>query len=433
MLAIYDPTSVENNRYGIHIFSEKDLNDAERLVNSTGGDWGYVTFVITELERDHDRWQKVFDEMRRRHLIPIVRLATKAGGEVWEKPKEEEINNWIAFLNSLNWVIENRYVIISNEPNHAGEWGGSVNPQEYASYLREFSQKLKSASPDFFVLPAGLDASAINSQSSMEESAFIRGMIRAVPDVFDNIDGWVSHSYPDSGYFGTATFQWETDYLKKLGVTKDYPIFITETGWSNTKFGEDQIAINLQNSLQNSWNSPNIVAITPFILSYPQAPFAQFSWQKSDGTYYKFFQTVQGIKKVKGEPRQIVSGQILGAIPQPLLFTGSDFVGVILARNTGQSIWAPDAVSVKSDSGVTNLTNYPFNEIEPMRLGLIIFKATAPSNIGIYSKNLYLAGPKGRRITNSFGIEGLVIRLDKMQIQGFFDKLLSFIKLRSSI
>lgn len=49
--AINSPTSVVNNKFGIHITDEKDLQDASLLINSNGGDWGYVTFVITERKR----------------------------------------------------------------------------------------------------------------------------------------------------------------------------------------------------------------------------------------------------------------------------------------------------------------------------------------------------------------------------------------------
>ena len=34
-------------------------------------------------------------------------------------------------------------MIIANEPNHSKEWGGQINPKEYASYLKLFSEKLK--------------------------------------------------------------------------------------------------------------------------------------------------------------------------------------------------------------------------------------------------------------------------------------------------
>ena len=55
--AIYDPTGVPNNSFGIHIANIQDLEDAAKLVNSSGGDWGYVTLVITEDNRTISLWQ----------------------------------------------------------------------------------------------------------------------------------------------------------------------------------------------------------------------------------------------------------------------------------------------------------------------------------------------------------------------------------------
>jgi hypothetical protein len=37
--AIYDPTSVDNNKFGIHLGSPADLEEAASLVNSSNGDW----------------------------------------------------------------------------------------------------------------------------------------------------------------------------------------------------------------------------------------------------------------------------------------------------------------------------------------------------------------------------------------------------------
>src|SRR3972149_8758847 len=74
--AMYDPVSVPNNKYGIHIVDTNDIFDLPPLVNSSGGDWGYVTLVLSDAERDPDRWQNIFDHLRRLLLIPIIRLAT---------------------------------------------------------------------------------------------------------------------------------------------------------------------------------------------------------------------------------------------------------------------------------------------------------------------------------------------------------------------
>jgi len=437
VLAENSPTSVPNNKFGIHITNEKDLPDANSLVNSNGGDWGYITLVITESERDHDRWQGVFDQMRKDHLIPIIRIATKADGDTWEVPQEAEINNWIAFLNSLNWVIQNKYVVISNEPNHSLEWGNKIDPAGYATYLNEFATKLHAASPDFYVLPAGLDASAKNTGTTMDEATFLKRMLTTEPNLFDNLDGWVSHSYPNPGFEGKETdtgrgtidtFDWELTYLKTLGVTKDLPVFITETGWSNESVDPDKISSMLTYAFTNVWNDPRIVAVTPFILNYPQSPFSQFSWKKSDGTFYPYYFAVQKIAKNAGAPIQIVSGQISGAFAQPIIPVGSDYLGAIFAKNTGESIWNSNNITIASDDGSVPIKSYSFSDIEPTKLGLIIFKAASPENTGIYSKSLFLQDKTGKRITNSFPVEGLIVKIDKMQVDAFFGKIGAYLQ-----
>jgi len=437
VLAVVDPLSVPNNKTGIHIFSEKDLESAAALVNSSGGDWGYVTFVITESERDRDRWQKVFDQMRRLHLVPIVRIATKADGAVWQKPKDEEINNWVGFLNSLNWVVQNRYVIIGNEPNHSAEWGGILDPAGYAKYLKLFSMKLREASGDFFILPAALDASAANLKDSMDEGRYLRKMLETDPLIFDSIDGWNSHSYPNPHFSGKETdigrgtirtFDWELTYLKTLNVQRNLPVFITETGWSNKAFSEDQIGSKFVYAFEHVWDDPRIVAVTSFILSYPNPPFDFLSWQKSDGSFYSFFGKVAGISKQAGDPERLESGQIVAAFAQPLILHGSDFVGAILAKNTGQSIWGPSANSVKGENAAVRFTNYLFLDIEPGKLGLILFKSKAPESEGLFTQAVYLSGKKGQRITNNFPIEAYVTRVDLSQIQDFFARILGSVR-----
>jgi hypothetical protein len=427
--AVNDPLAAPNNKFGIHIFSEKDLEDAGKLINSGGGDWGYVTIVITEKERDRDRWQQVFDKMRRLHLIPIVRLATKADEGTWEKPKTEEINNWIAFLNSLNWVTQNRYIVVSNEPNHAYEWGGEIKPDEYASYLKEFSTKLKEASPDFFILPAGLDASADGKNGTMEISRYMQGMLKKEPELFNFIDGWNSHSYPNPNFSGTATvtgkatiagYKWELGNLKGLGLIKELPVFITETGWSREKLTDEDIAERYLYAFQNVWSDSQVAAVTPFILNYPQDPFGKFSWKDSNGNFYPFTEKVIGLPKEQGKPVQITKGEVLAAFAQPVMLTGSDFVGAILARNTGQSIWTQNSIGIGSDSENFQMRTYSLNEIEPMRLGLVVFKAAAPENPGIYSTSLFLKSEEGEKITDSFKIEGVSTKIDQSQVTNFF-------------
>lgn len=328
--AIYDPISIPNNKFGIHIIDENDLENAAKLVNSSGGDWGYVTLVIREDDRNVEKWQKIFEKFSYYRLIPLVRLATILHGDTWAAAKIEEAEKWASFLSRLPWPINNRYVILFNEPNHAKEWGGYINPSEYAQILSTYSSKLKEESSDFFILPAGLDASAPNGRITMDEEKFIREMVKFRRDIFDHIDGWASHSYPNPGFRGTVNdfgrgsiknYQWELSLLKSLGLDRDFPVFITETGWPHREgipysphfYSLEEIALYIKEASETVWNDPRIAALTPFILNYQSYPFANFSWQKlNENTFYPQFDVYKKIDKIKGSPN-------LNIIPTPSL------------------------------------------------------------------------------------------------------------------
>jgi len=414
-----------NNYFGIHIADTSDLEDAANLVNSSGGDWGYVTFVIRKDERDTKRWQKVFDNARRLHLIPIVRIATRFENGNWEKPNLDEIDGWVSFLSSLNWVIKNRYIVLGNEPNHSTEWGGEVNPAEYVKYLSILSQRLKEESEDFFILPAGLDASAPNSKASMEESLFLKKILENDPDFFTKIDGWTSHSYPNPNFSGfenaygkgtVRTFDWELNYLKTLGLEKKLPIFITETGWihnldrkNRVNTSVAKIGQKLQFSLTNVWNDKRIVAVTPFVLSYYDAPFDIFSWKDKNGKFYEFYNEVKSIPKIKGEPIQITKGKIKIAFVPPIVRLNKNFNGFILAKNTGQSIWEPGMIiaNLYSDSNLV-IENTQSNRIEPGQVGILTFnvKNNHPVGFNIFSVALFL---KEKYISNQIFLPQIIL------------------------
>lgn len=310
--ATYDPRILPNNKVGIHILSESELHDAANLVNSNGGRWGYVTFVIREDERDTARWTRAFKEATALHLIPIVRIATGTENGVWKAPKTSDAMAWSTFLSALPWPTQNRYVILFNEPNHPAEWGGAVNPQEYAHIARAYWEQLKRASADFFVLPAGFDAAAPNGKGMMAIETYFAKMYEADPLVFSLFDGWTSHSYPNPAFSGSVDdqgktsirgYQWEIAHLARYDIYPNLPIFITETGWSHKNLKEQTIAQNYKKAFETAWNDNNIVAVTPFVLSYTQKPFQVFSWKESEGRFREAYHTVQSLTKTAGEPK----------------------------------------------------------------------------------------------------------------------------------
>lgn len=383
--AVVDPLVVANNKFGIHIISPTpdEASPAASLVNSHNGDWGYVTVLIESKDKNHDKWQTFFNDLRRRHLIPLVRLATYPEGSFWKRPDDGEAQVWADFLDTLNWPTKNRYVIIYNEPNQAQEWGNFVDPVSYAKTLNLTIDALKKKNPDFFILNAGFDASAPEKRPLFaSQHAFMSEMNQAVPGIFNKLDGWASHSYPNPGFVGspydlgrgtTSTWIWEMRVLKQLGVTKNLPVFVTETGWKHAEginFDKslpdtDTISKYYEYAFTNTWASSQIVAVTPFLLNYQEDPFDHFSFKKITGEkqnikilglqfpeYYSPFQTIAALTKKTGKPVQenkfqITKGEIFTSI-----VANEVYQIPLTIKNTGQSIWNDgDQVRLIAENG----------------------------------------------------------------------------------
>lgn len=350
--AIVDPRQSPNNRVGIHVLEQEDLKPAAQLVN-TNGDWGYVTTVLRLNDLNREKWQAIFDQMRRLHLIPLVRLATVPDGASWAKPRSEDTDRLVEFLASLNWVTENRYVVLFNEPNHAKEWGNEIKPHEYAVVVKELRDKLKAASEDFFILPAGFDSAAPNSSETMAATEYWRQMSLADPQIFSYFDGWNSHSYPNPGFSGPVSghglgtirsYLAEINYLSRFGLSQNLPVFITETGWVNAA---GDLAALYTTAFSQVWQQSNLVAVTPFVLNYPQTPFSQFSWVKADGGFWPHYGAVANLPKVAGQPRQIHQSRLVNNNLPDEAITASDYRFFVEFVNTGQSIWERQNFSLK--------------------------------------------------------------------------------------
>ncbi len=359
-------TSLPNNIFGIHVAtpSKEELEDAATLVNSSGGSWGYVTVVIQENDRDLKKWQDAFDRMRRLRLIPIVRLATKPSGSNWKKGSKEELSSWISFLQSLRWVVKDRYIVLFNEPNHAREWGGQLNPEEYGEVASAYLTELHRTGSDYVVMLAGMDIAAASNGEDMDAFEYYHRLALAHPDLLPQVDALSSHSYPNPGFSGSpyATgrlsilgYAWELELLKSLGVSKDLPVFITETGWIHNGTDTSQIADKFRTAFTLWKNDARVRAVTPFILSYQGEPFLRFSWQKLQSRdFYDQYHVVQSMEKTRGEPEQRQAGEIKLALPNNLLEQSSYHLQVSLV-NSGQASWTRDdgyVLRIHPDEGI---------------------------------------------------------------------------------
>lgn len=301
--AIYNPLSVSNNIFGVHILDTSEVFEAAKLVNSQGGEWGYVTIPIRSDDRDKFKWISFMNNCRQTKLIPIIRISSYASGPNWVSPRESELTDFANFLNDLPWPVKNRYIVVYNEPNHSQEWGGYVSPSEYARTLVTAYEIFKSRSQDFFVISAGLDMSAPNSSTSLDALQYIRQMTKANNKWYENIDGLAVHAYPNPGFsasvwstgrFGITSYKYEMSLLKSLGY-KQKPVFITETGY----IGNNEFYSPAYTSI---WTDDYLVAITPFVLFAGAGEYAKFSLLDPNHQPKNSYHDIYNLKKVSGSP-----------------------------------------------------------------------------------------------------------------------------------
>jgi len=385
------------NIFGLHLTQTSDIDSAKDIINSNGGDWGWITIVISLNNLDQKTWQDFFDKCRKFHIIPILRLATLGEGDNWKRPTTSDIDNLSNFLNSLNWPTKEQYVILFNEPNHAQEWGGVVDVKNFVDISIYTSKKLKELNPNFYILSGALDLAAPDKKTEYKSAkSFYQEIWNYSPDYFNNIDGIASHSYPNHGFIGTPKdtgqhsiqgYKWEIEFIKKLGVSKNLSVFITETGWPHKE------GINKRNNFYtttttakflidsyNLWSKDSqIKAITPFIYNYPNEPFDHFSWLDSTEKLYPSYQNLIDYSKNKNNPEQITKYEFYKNQIPFLIFGNTQYSGQISLKNTGQSIWGETNFCIQPTSNnelieITPLCTTSGEKIYPNQIKIFSFK-----------------------------------------------------------
>lgn len=308
--AVYDPISVPNNKYGIHILDTSEINKAAEFVNSGGGQWGYVTIPIRANDRDLIKWTDFMKKSRELKVIPVLRIASFPVEDHWMAPNEYDLVDFSNFLDELPWPVKNRYVVVYNEPNHEGEWGGFVNPFEYARVLDRAIDIFHKKSSDYFIISAGMDSSAPNGDNSMDEYLYFKKMEEDWPGILGRADGFSSHAYGNPAFstwpnvysrVNIASYRFETEYLNKLGIEKP-KLFITEAGWREDIIGDYAMETFFKMAFSEVWTEENIVTITPFLLNAQQGAFTGFSFMDTNGSWKNFARKIMETPKVKGNP-----------------------------------------------------------------------------------------------------------------------------------
>ena len=388
------------NKFGIHLLDNaQDLPAAAKLLNSHGGDWSWVVLVLRDNDLNKDKWQNIFNLCRRHHLIPLIRLATHAQKTFWAAPTPSLVHREITFLGKLNWPTQMRVIIAFNEPNRGDEWGKQASPQAYGAILATVLKEARQQKKQFFLLPAGLDLAAPNKPPAyFSAENFYYRLWKFYPHLLSQFDGLASHSYPNHGFRGSPQdrgktsirgYQWELAYLRRLGLKKKLPVFITETGWPhrqgtayNSSFLPSKTIGQYLEQAFRIWSTdPRVTMFAPFLLRYSLPPLDHFSWQKPDGNFYPYANILLDWAKQANAPRQRTKAEILAVRIPLFLAPGQKTEGKILLRNQGQSIWGEKTnpyCFASQGSLHGNLCAFLKHPIEPGNQTWFHFSLTAP-------------------------------------------------------
>lgn len=300
----------EGEVLGIHILNLYELEAADTLISADNQEaWHYVTipFSLADLNRKDD-WQAFFYKAREKKIIPIVRLVTQVEGDHWLQPNRKEVTDQITFLKNLEWPTDKKHIVIFNEVNHAKEWGGVIDPVGYTETLRFAAQWAHAEQAGFVVLPAAMDLAAPNGGSTMEAFTYLSKMYEADPEIFNYVDAWNSHSYPNPAFSASPRltsqnslrgFEHELAFLKQK-TQRELQVYITETGWVTNRATSPWLESYYTYALQHIWSDPRVVAVTPFVLQGAPGPFSDFTFLDESGQPTLHYRALQNaIKKVR--------------------------------------------------------------------------------------------------------------------------------------
>lgn len=311
-----------NNIFGIYVYAEDEdyLELAQNLVNSKGGEWGYVLIPYNVKDRDFSKWNRVFQQLNSKKLVPIIQL-----WDVDLENVEKQTKEAAEFLNGFQWPIRDRYIVAYNEPNDSAFWYGNANPEQYARVLDTTITIFKEVNRSFFMMNAGFNTSAANTLTQIDAFDFMKRMDKEIPGIFDKLDGWSSHSYPQPNFSGNphnvgrwsiSAYATELDFLSRvLNVDKQLPVFITETGWAHAEgkvynssyLTAEEILKNFEIAYKEIWaKDPRVRAAIAFTLWYPP-PYDHFAWVNQDKVPYVHYEGVKKLKKVAGRPPTLVN------------------------------------------------------------------------------------------------------------------------------
>jgi len=328
-------TSPPANRYGMGYVHEGNAADHD-LTRDLVGPGGHVLVIFADVRPDRHNaepsWKNSIADAYARDLVPVIRMAPP-WGDRRVRNQGESPTSYLALGQAYRDIVADLplrdgwplYVAVHNEPNLCYEWacdqgvGWLYEDQlagEYAAMLRDVADAVHAlGDPRIKVTNGALAPGGVtgcecgtdNWQGGTTALTYLQKMKNAVPDVFDRIDVFSTHSYPAQGdgwgFFcayadampGLTFFEKELQAIGKPNMG----VLVTETGWTieheANHWSREQVAEFTVQAYQNVWEThPSIVGVTPFILR--DAAWDKFAWVQASGTPYPVYDAVRAYR-----------------------------------------------------------------------------------------------------------------------------------------
>lgn len=325
------------NKFGIGLVSPGNTTQWDLTADLTGAG-GHIKLIFPGVTRDMgsapQEWIDAVSNVYDRDLVPVIRIGPP-WGDRFVRDQADDPGTYKRYpslggayarvIASLprrdGWPL---WIEVHNEANLCYEWecrrdsveGGWIGYEqtaaEYASFLRDVIVAIRTINdPRIKVTIGGLapggtvrcECEGDGFQPGITAVEFLQAMRAEVPDIFDQLDGWATHSYPASGlgfgFFspydqsgpGLTFFEHE---LAEIG-RPELPVLVTETGWT-TEFGSrDEIAGWTVEAYRGHWlTDPRIVGVMPFILQ--DGNWDRFAWVDPGGTPYPVYHRVRELR-----------------------------------------------------------------------------------------------------------------------------------------
>jgi hypothetical protein len=329
-----------NNLIGLNVARNLQpmyLWAAADVANANGGDWGYLTMLLTRDDRDLPMsahlLQQVLDRCFELRLQPIVRVGTRfdpATG-IWERPIYDEPVRWRDLFDQVRWPTANVWIVPANEPNLGREWGGEVDVPSYVRYLERFIQAFASADR-FRVVNAPLNLSNPHQPPAMYDAfLFLEEMAAVSPSLFERLPAWASNSYQVDGLEAGQRFT-HRGYERELeAIGRELPVIITETGLLN-KHGDEEVTRFFTTAYRDWQQDRRVIAATPLIWD----PDVDDHWMFTFDAYGNLLGGNAAYRVLRDLPR--VAGVPSGPLPLP----NTARVSAAAVKPRSLPIFAPD-------------------------------------------------------------------------------------------